>query len=173
VVIDYAAYVELHPRNAPILLPPPTTKKDGETGGNEANGDHPGTIQCPRGEGTRTVDTISIGNEHYLRFPARIASFALRQRRWGWLLVDNISLIEWKKDPFSNLEMEEEKKLLIKTLVIGHQPHTALDFDDIVVGKGKGLIFLLHGPPGMGKTLTAGDYSPLCSGLNLTVLFVR
>ncbi|KAL9625862.1 MAG: hypothetical protein Q9160_000182 [Pyrenula sp. 1 TL-2023] len=28
-------------------------------------------------------------------------------------------------------------------------------FDDIIKGKGKGLVFLLHGPPGLGKTLTA------------------
>lgn len=30
-----------------------------------------------------------------------------------------------------------------------------LGFDDIVKGKGKGLILVLHGPPGVGKTLTA------------------
>lgn len=30
---------------------------------------------------------------------------------------------------------------------------------DIVKGKGKGLIILLHGAPGVGKTSTAGGYS--------------
>jgi hypothetical protein len=29
-------------------------------------------------------------------------------------------------------------------------------YDDIINGKGKGLIFLLHGTPGLGKTLTTG-----------------
>ncbi|OCK72941.1 P-loop containing nucleoside triphosphate hydrolase protein [Lepidopterella palustris CBS 459.81] len=28
-------------------------------------------------------------------------------------------------------------------------------FDDVIAGKGQGLIFLLYGPPGVGKTLTA------------------
>jgi ATP-dependent Lon protease len=32
---------------------------------------------------------------------------------------------------------------------------------DFVKGKGNGLIFLLHGPPGVGKTCTAGKvFSP-------------
>jgi len=31
-----------------------------------------------------------------------------------------------------------------------------LQFDDHIQGKGKGMIFLLHGEPGVGKTLTAG-----------------
>lgn len=28
-------------------------------------------------------------------------------------------------------------------------------FDDVIQGKGKGMIMLLSGPPGVGKTLTA------------------
>lgn len=31
-------------------------------------------------------------------------------------------------------------------------------FQDIVPGKGGGVVILLHGPPGVGKTLTAGAY---------------
>jgi len=31
-----------------------------------------------------------------------------------------------------------------------------LNYQDIVPGKGKGLVFLLYGKPGLGKTLTAG-----------------
>ena len=30
--------------------------------------------------------------------------------------------------------------------------------DDLIAGKGNGLIMLLHGGPGTGKTLTAGTY---------------
>jgi len=30
-----------------------------------------------------------------------------------------------------------------------------VDFDDLIKGKGKGMVFLLHGPPGVGKTFTA------------------
>jgi DNA polymerase III delta prime subunit len=40
----------------------------------------------------------------------------------------------------------------------GSSPKIHEQVDDIISGKGKGLIFLLTGPPGLGKTLTAGVY---------------
>jgi len=35
------------------------------------------------------------------------------------------------------------------------QVETKNTFDDVIQGKGKGIIMLLSGPPGVGKTLTA------------------
>lgn len=32
-----------------------------------------------------------------------------------------------------------------------------VQFQDLVAGKGDGLVILMHGPPGVGKTLTAGN----------------
>jgi DNA polymerase III delta prime subunit len=34
--------------------------------------------------------------------------------------------------------------------------------NDIVAGKGNGLIMLFHGSPGTGKTLTAGEQNSAC-----------
>jgi SpoVK/Ycf46/Vps4 family AAA+-type ATPase len=63
--------------------------------------------------------------------------------------------------------MDESDKKLLKALVFSHPSrksnsgnHNSLQPDtsphlDLVTGKGKGLIILLHGPPGVGKTLTA------------------
>lgn len=50
--------------------------------------------------------------------------------------------------------MESSLKSLIYQLVTAHS-NGAVDFDDFVKGKGKGLVGLLFGPPGSGKTLTA------------------
>jgi SpoVK/Ycf46/Vps4 family AAA+-type ATPase len=50
--------------------------------------------------------------------------------------------------------MEESIKQIIYKLVISHSVG-ASDFDDFIQGKGKGLVGLLFGPPGSGKTLTA------------------
>jgi len=50
--------------------------------------------------------------------------------------------------------MNEQLKSVIYRLVVAHSSD-ASDFDDFVKGKGKGLIGLLYGPPGSGKTLTA------------------
>jgi SpoVK/Ycf46/Vps4 family AAA+-type ATPase len=50
--------------------------------------------------------------------------------------------------------MEPTLKDMIYQLIVAHRAG-ASEFDDFVKGKGKGLIGLLHGPPGSGKTFTA------------------
>lgn len=42
-----------------------------------------------------------------------------------------------------------------------HKYHPAESIDDVIQGKGKGLVAVLHGPPGTGKTLTAEGISEL------------
>lgn len=42
-----------------------------------------------------------------------------------------------------------------------HKYHPASSIDDVIQGKGKGLVAVLHGPPGTGKTLTAEGISEL------------
>ncbi|KAI4271606.1 MAG: hypothetical protein LQ337_005890 [Flavoplaca oasis] len=44
---------------------------------------------------------------------------------------------------------------MISALIKVHT-EVQLSFDDVIKGKGKGLIFLLHGIPGVGKSLRAG-----------------
>ena len=44
---------------------------------------------------------------------------------------------------------------------------------DFVKGKGNGLVFLLHGKPGVGKTCTAGELSPPSSLCHIAFLWVR
>jgi ATP-dependent Lon protease len=50
--------------------------------------------------------------------------------------------------------MDTKKRNLIHSLVKSHK-NGSETFDDIVAGKGKGLVGLLSGSPGVGKTLTA------------------
>jgi SpoVK/Ycf46/Vps4 family AAA+-type ATPase len=70
--------------------------------------------------------------------------------------VKHIRDIQWNKAAFNHrLVLKEEKKELIRALVsvhIGQRNTVKTDFMD---GKGDGLIILLHGGPGTGKTLTA------------------
>jgi SpoVK/Ycf46/Vps4 family AAA+-type ATPase len=75
--------------------------------------------------------------------------------------VKHIRPIQWNKTAFEHrLVLKEEKKELIRALVSVHirqkdaikQNAVNTDFMD---GKGNGLIILLHGGPGTGKTLTA------------------
>lgn len=63
------------------------------------------------------------------------------------------------KDPgFEDLVIPEEYKRIVKSLVKSHTlglPNTNSQQVDLIRGKGKGLVILLHGVPGVGKTSTA------------------
>ena len=60
----------------------------------------------------------------------------------------------WSDEPFDSLVLGQKQKELIHALVKQHSARSE-HFDDIVRGKGKGLVGLLSGNPGCGKTLTA------------------
>lgn len=69
------------------------------------------------------------------------------------LQVGNIHPLPWNKDAFESLAMDQDGKVLIEALV---RNKIAVDKAiDMVQGKGNGLIILLHGRPGTGKTMTA------------------
>jgi len=69
------------------------------------------------------------------------------------LLVEHIGGIQWNKRAFDRLVLSPEKKSLITAMV---KEHVLVGTStDIIEGKGNGLIILLHGALGTGKTLTA------------------
>jgi SpoVK/Ycf46/Vps4 family AAA+-type ATPase len=72
----------------------------------------------------------------------------------GGFALDRLQEITWGNEAFNSLVLDPNQKLLILALVKQHKRRASL-FDDVVIGKGKGLIGLLSGNPGCGKTLTA------------------
>jgi len=103
----------------------------------------------------------TLSNNDYLLCPPTITGFLLHNKIWSLgLSVSGLKEIAWKDDPYLALQLPEEKKALVKNLVHGFGTATGSqrsDFEDVIVGKGRGIVFLLHGPPGLGKTLTAGE----------------
>jgi hypothetical protein len=87
--------------------------------------------------------------------PARATGFALSSKQWALFLVDEVQEVQWRDNAFEKLELNSVVKSTIRALVETHNK-TGLKFDDFIKDKGKGLIMLLYGPPGAGKTLTAG-----------------
>ena len=69
-------------------------------------------------------------------------------------MIDWIEDVVWKDNVFDNLVLSEDHKDLVLGFVECHRGIED-DFDDFIEGKGRSLIFLLSGPPGVGKTLTA------------------
>ena len=81
------------------------------------------------------------------------------------LFVEKVGPVTWNKDAFERLVLPKKTKDLVKALVmvrtstLGEKQGMGLagkrKRDDLIAGKGNGLIMLLHGGPGTGKTLTA------------------
>lgn len=86
-----------------------------------------------------------------------LRGYALKEKKWLEFFVGNVSDITWNSRAFESLVLPERQHHLKKLiLAVAKSSSKKLDdFDDVVQGKGRGVIMLLSGPPGVGKTLTA------------------
>jgi AAA+ superfamily predicted ATPase len=88
-----------------------------------------------------------------LLFPPFVYGFSLARKEWCRFYLTCIQEIIWEKDCFNTLVMKENQKRLLQAVVSSHKfPENPRDD---MQQKGKGLVILLHGTPGSGKTLTA------------------
>ncbi|KAL3423070.1 hypothetical protein PVAG01_04817 [Phlyctema vagabunda] len=128
-MVDFNTYTELHPSNK--YQPSNTASKMTKL---PSDGDIP---QAP---------------DIYL-FPTMVPGFDLRRKKWTDLQVDQIRDVTWNEQAFSTLVADDDTKLLIQALVTSQL--AADNGTDLIENKGNGLIMLLHGSPGTGKTFTA------------------
>lgn len=106
-----------------------------------------------------------FSDEQYLICPPRVLGYHLTTRTWLELNVEEVQDIPQpvSNAQFKRLQLQHTYKKLIQNLV---QSHTSGNgklplMEDVVKGKGQGLVILLHGPPGVGKTLTAESVASL------------
>lgn len=83
-----------------------------------------------------------------------VKGYALKSKQWVSVLVAGVTDISWNDDVFNNLVLDEGYKRLIHGFVRSRIDRREA-FDDFIDGKGRGIVMLLTGPPGVGKTLTA------------------
>ncbi|OBT88249.1 hypothetical protein VE02_02773 [Pseudogymnoascus sp. 03VT05] len=97
-----------------------------------------------------------LNDDSYIMTEAQ-ALISLVDKVWAFFLVDEVKEIKWAENSVATLKLDENFKKPIYSLVHVHSKPSRVyeQFDDVIAGKGKGLIFLLTGPPGLGKTLTA------------------
>ncbi|KAH8728463.1 P-loop containing nucleoside triphosphate hydrolase protein [Phaeosphaeriaceae sp. PMI808] len=96
-------------------------------------------------------------DEEWCLFDSEVPGFSLSAKRWCFFELDRMTEFEYNTRAFESLALPDDQKIMLSSLVRAHSEE--LQFDDFVKGKGKGLIFLLHGEPGVGKTLTAESLS--------------
>ncbi|KAF4990646.1 hypothetical protein FDECE_14311 [Fusarium decemcellulare] len=91
---------------------------------------------------------MKLGEDEMLICHNELGGFNLARRNWALFNVEHIQDVQFNSDAFQQLVFSPDKKRLIQSLV--EQRHAEdSGFDDLIEGKGKGLIFLLHGPPGV------------------------
>ncbi|KAF9891838.1 hypothetical protein FE257_003323 [Aspergillus nanangensis] len=99
----------------------------------------------------------------YLLCPAEIPAYVFKTRTWETLHVANFAEPQFSESLINSLVMDSGRLQTLKALAKSFsrinksgdemkKPPWAADF---VKGKGHGMIFLLHGRPGVGKTCTA------------------
>jgi hypothetical protein len=85
--------------------------------------------------------------------PPYAIGYSLAKKYWARFSMDNLSSIQWTENAWESLILNDEQKDVIQAVVSSHQyPEDARNQPE---QKGKGLVILLHGSPGSGKTLTA------------------
>jgi hypothetical protein len=100
-------------------------------------------------------------DEEYLIASPVVLGFAFSEKMWLEFTVSGVKDIIWNTGAYESLVLPSNTKDIVKALVESHTHHAAESIDDVIQGKGKGLVAVLHGPPGTGKTLTAEGISEL------------
>jgi hypothetical protein len=80
-----------------------------------------------------------------LLFPALTPAFGLKSKDWRWVMADGLRDVVWNSTAFQSLQYNQGTKDLVHALVRGHKRGLKTGFDDLIAGKGQGLVFLLHG----------------------------
>ncbi|PGG97394.1 hypothetical protein GX51_07364 [Blastomyces parvus] len=109
----------------------------------------------------QTGEKFEFSDEELLIASPVVLGFAFSEKLWLEFTVSGINEIEWNSGAFDSLVLPENQKSIVKALVESHTFHAAENIDDVIQGKGKGLVAVLHGPPGTGKTLTAEGIAEL------------
>lgn len=103
----------------------------------------------------RSLERDKLTDDQLLICSPVALGFSFGDKKWGGLPVSGLRDILWGDEAFRALTIDAKLKTLIRALVTQHSAEKDNEYDDVVIGKGRGLIGLLNGKPGVGKTLTA------------------
>ncbi|KAL7815085.1 hypothetical protein V8C44DRAFT_348631 [Trichoderma aethiopicum] len=110
------------------------------------------------------ISGADFTDKHLAILPRRIPGYVLRERKFAILHVMNFEIHrEAEKTNLDTVQMPSEHRRIVRCAVAAHfqkrqrerTQRTTIHGVDLIRGKGNGLVILLHGAPGTGKTLTA------------------
>ncbi|KAK8098144.1 P-loop containing nucleoside triphosphate hydrolase protein [Apiospora kogelbergensis] len=104
--------------------------------------------------GEEAAEVRPLSDEEATITTSLVRGYAFSNKEFLDFFVEDLSEIEWNDRCFDELVLDAGTKRTVQALVSTHSTKQS-SFDDIVKGKGQGLVCVLHGPPGVGKTLTA------------------
>lgn len=107
-----------------------------------------------------------LSPEDLALLPPRMFVYSLRNRKFFHADIRSLSQIKRQKSSFEKLKIPPAHKAMIQSVVWEHFEKKKaqeqgrirkleISDQDFIRGKGRGLIILLHGAPGVGKTATA------------------
>lgn len=96
----------------------------------------------------------SLSEDEYALCAPTVKGYSMTHKAWGVFPVDGVGEIEWSDAALERLVLQDDYKKIILAFVQA-QLSNKDDFDDVIQGKGCGVIMLFQGPAGVGKTLTA------------------
>ncbi|KAL7935703.1 P-loop containing nucleoside triphosphate hydrolase protein [Trichoderma chlorosporum] len=97
-----------------------------------------------------------LSDEQAMLCPPIIGCYDLKSKELYLVSVDNLRPVKWNENAMDHLVLDPKKKNMLTRLVRYHSHrHGRNGEKDLIAGKGQSLAILLHGPPGVGKTLTA------------------
>ncbi|KAE8378061.1 P-loop containing nucleoside triphosphate hydrolase protein [Aspergillus bertholletiae] len=94
-----------------------------------------------------------LTEEHLLLCTDTVPAFSFEDKKFLTANIGDLEDITFNQEVFRQLVLPDPTKEIVRVMVQSHV--NGVEFDNLTKGKGKGLIMLLHGPPGVGKTMTA------------------
>ena len=160
VIIDCEAYNRFLPNHVVYLSTLEAPKKSGIPASASSTDEDPDDdsysevssedyLPTPPEESDNKPKRRKLSEKELLLAVPYVRGYAIKAKTWFWLYVDQISPIKFNENAFESLVLDAGHKKLIKACVDTQRKHK-MTFDDIITGKGRGMIMLLAGPPGVG-----------------------